>query len=125
VDKYNLTPYIHLEHEIVRAKYDEHRGKWTLTIRRQMTGAIQGTEEFQDDVDVLFTGIGNLSRWTWPEIQGIESFQGIITHSADWKTGEGDPASGWEETIKSWNTKKVGVIGIVRPWRCHLTMSRR
>jgi hypothetical protein len=34
-------------------------------------------------------------------------------HSAKWETGEGDVSSPWEDTVKSWKDKRVGVIGVV------------
>lgn len=71
-------------------------------------------EEIEDRADVLFTAIGALSRWTWPDIEGLETFQGKVIHSADWKTGEGKLDDPWEETVKSWSNKNIGVIGVVR-----------
>lgn len=108
-EKYKLMPYIKLKHRLVRAQYDEPSGQWVLKIRRPKGN---GVEEFEDRADVLFTGLGGLSRWTWPDIEGLETFQGKVIHSADWKTGEGKPGDPWEETVKSWKDKKVGVIGV-------------
>ncbi|KAJ7150403.1 FAD/NAD-binding domain-containing protein [Mycena filopes] len=109
VDKYNLRPFIHLEHRLTQAVYREAAGKWDLTIQRPRNGEV---EEFEDSVDVLFTGIGALSRWKWPDIQGLDSFTGKLVHSAKWETGEGDSNSPWEDTVQSWKDKRVGVIGV-------------
>lgn len=112
MDRYKLMRYIKLQHRLVRAQWLEPAGKWILTIRRS-SGTSDEYEDFEDTADVLFTGFGGLSRWKWPDIEGLESFQGKLIHSADWRTGEGDPDGPWEESVKSWKDKNVGVIGIV------------
>lgn len=112
VDKYKLRPYFKLQHRLIFAKYSEDTGKWVLKIRRQIDSS-DGTdfEEFEDTADVLFTGLGGLSRWRWPDIEGLEQFQGQVIHSAQWQTREGGDK--WEETVESWGDKRIGVIGLV------------
>ncbi|KAJ6520167.1 FAD/NAD-binding domain-containing protein [Mycena sanguinolenta] len=112
VDKYNLWPFIQLEHRLTGAIYSEATGKWNLTIQRPNKDSENKVEEFQDSADVLFTGMGSLSRWKWPDIKGLHSFSGKVMHSAQWETGEGGLSGPWEDTIKSWKDKKVGVIGV-------------
>ncbi|KAJ6502641.1 FAD/NAD-binding domain-containing protein [Mycena vulgaris] len=110
VDKYNLRPFIQLEHVLTSAIYSEKLGKWNLTIQRKDSdGKI---EQLEDAADVLFTGMGGLSRWKWPDIEGLQSFGGRIVHSAKWETGEGDQNSPWEDTVQSWKDKRVGIIGV-------------
>ena len=127
VDKYTLRPYIKLRHRVVSARYLEESGKWLLTIKRPRNNAGESVErtppklnkpnyddweEFQDTADVLFTGVGALSRWNWPDIEGLDTFAGKIIHSAQWETGNDDTKS-WEESVADWGDKKVGVIGVV------------
>jgi cation diffusion facilitator CzcD-associated flavoprotein CzcO len=126
VDQYKLRPYIKLHHRVTRAAYNEAAGKWQLTIRRPKNEAsITGTywdwktnfEEFEDTADVLFGGFGGLSRWSWPDIEGLENFKGMVIHSAQWETGKGKgEADGpeWAESVQDWGDKRVGVIGVVR-----------
>lgn len=126
VDKYMLRPYIKLQHRVVSAEYLEKDGKWLLTIKRPRNDARESIkrnppklykpnyddwEEFQDTADVLFTGVGALSRWNWPDIEGLDTFAGKVIHSAQWETG--NDAKCWEESVADWNDKKVGVIGVV------------
>ena len=139
VDKYTLRPYIKLRHRVVSARYLEESGKWLLTVKRPRNSteesiernppklnkpSYHGWEEFQDTADVLFTGVGALSRWDWPDIEGLDTFAGKVIHSAQWETG--DDAKSWEESVADWGDKKVGVIGVVsefsRP-RHRLTIS--
>lgn len=107
--------YIKLQHRLVHAQYDEPSGKWQLRVRRPLPGTDSGTdgdvefEEFTDSADILFTGTGSLSRWKWPEIEGLRDFKGKLFHTADFEVGD----STWQDAVKSWSDKKVGVIGVV------------
>ncbi|KAJ7622059.1 FAD/NAD-P-binding domain-containing protein [Roridomyces roridus] len=102
VDKYKIRKYITLKHELTHAKYDEGTGKWTVRIRRGEDG-----KEFEEECDVFMLCIGSLNRWHWPEIDGLKDFKGKLVHSAQWDVGEGT----WEEGVKDWGDKTVGVIG--------------
>lgn len=127
VDKYKLRPYIKLRHRVVSARYLEDSGKWLLTIKRARNNAEESSvernlpklykpsyddwEEFQETADILFTGAGALSRWDWPDIEGLDTFAGKVIHSAQWEIGNG--AKSWEESVADWGDKRVGVIGVV------------
>ena len=114
VDKYQLRPYIRLQHRVTCARYSEETGKWHLTIKRRKnkastTGLLEPSnyedwEEFHDTADILFNGVGSLSRWSWPDIPGLDKFSGKVIHSAHWDT---------TEDKDGWRDKKVGVIGVV------------
>lgn len=114
VDKYKLMRYIKLRHRLVHARYDEPTGKWQLRIRRLMVqtdGAgseAEVYEEFEDTADVLFTGVGSLSRWGWPDIAGLRDFKGELFHTADFDVGN----KTWQEATEDWQNKRVGVIGV-------------
>jgi hypothetical protein len=58
---------------------------------------------------VLLLCIGSLSRWQWPDIEGLKEFGGTLVHSAQWDVGDG----AWEEGVKTWGDKTVGIIGNV------------
>jgi cation diffusion facilitator CzcD-associated flavoprotein CzcO len=117
VEKYNLARYIKLQHTLVHARYNEPSGKWHLTIRRPLTNttnrnkAIPQFEEIEDIADVFLTATGALNRWKWPDIKGLADFQGRIVHTARWDITEGN--GGWEEGVRHWGDKSIGVIGSV------------
>ncbi|KZV71672.1 FAD/NAD(P)-binding domain-containing protein [Peniophora sp. CONT] len=98
VHQYKLMPHIHLQHELTSARWDEKVAKWTVTIRRGSDG-----QEITDIADVLFLGVGGLSRWRWPDIKGLKSFNGTLVHSAQWDVPE--------EAFEGWKDKNVAVIG--------------
>lgn len=98
-----------LQHEVVHAQYDSAAGKWCVRVRRPNT-ATGAMEELEDSADVLVTAIGVLSRWKWPDINGLKNFKGELFHSAGFEPG---PKT-WEEVAHKWTDKTVGVIGVVR-----------
>ncbi|KAH9486428.1 Putative sterigmatocystin biosynthesis monooxygenase stcW [Psilocybe cubensis] len=115
VDKYQLRPFIKLQHRLTAAHYAEKSGKWELTIKHPRKASNtkkshnyaspvdQEWEEFHDTVDILFIAVGPLSRWTWPDIPGLENFSGTVVHSADWNIADDEASLG---------DKRVGVIGV-------------
>ncbi|RPD76724.1 FAD/NAD-P-binding domain-containing protein [Lentinus tigrinus ALCF2SS1-7] len=107
VDKYELMRFIKLRHEVVGAQYAEDTGKWHLRVRRTdaETGA---TSEFENVVDVLIPAIGVLSRWDWPDIEGLHDFKGELHHTAGFDPQE----KSWQEVAEDWKDKKVAVIGV-------------
>ncbi|KZT07862.1 FAD/NAD-binding domain-containing protein [Laetiporus sulphureus 93-53] len=111
VDKYKLMRYIKLQHRVVEARYDEPTGKWHLRVRRpRSANPAEEYEEFTHSADFLLTGIGVLSRWDWPDIDGLHTFEGKLLHSADFDVGNRT----WQEATEEWKwkDKKVGVIGV-------------
>lgn len=122
VEKYQLRPYIKLQHRLTSARYIEETGKWDLTIKRhrhpqkelnrregQETYDTSDWEEFHDTTDILFCGIGALNRWTWPDISGLEEFSGKVVHTAQWDS---------EDDKEFLGDKRVAVIGIVSGLLC-------
>jgi cation diffusion facilitator CzcD-associated flavoprotein CzcO len=95
---------MNFQHELTHAKWDALSGKWTVRIRH-------GDKEFEDSCDVLLLCIGSLSRWHWPDVEGLKEFAGTLVHSAQWDVGDG----AWEEGVKDWADKTVGIIGNVGP----------
>ena len=110
VEKYKLAPYVKLSHELVQAQWDEGSGKWRLRLKRPLpSGSDDQYEEIEDEADFLFMGVGTLSRWRWPDVEGLHDFKGTLVHSANWNLG----GATWEEDAKDWGDKNVAVIGLV------------
>ncbi|KAK6359205.1 hypothetical protein TWF696_000369 [Orbilia brochopaga] len=95
--KYGVYQYVQLSRQIVEARFDEERGKWLVKVQRLDTPE---KEIFQDECDVLYSCIGSLNQWKWPDIKGLHDFKGKIVHSANW-----DSSLDYED-------KNVAVIGI-------------
>ncbi|KAL5524908.1 hypothetical protein ACEPAF_8777 [Sanghuangporus sanghuang] len=116
VEKYKLMRHIRLNHELTHAKFDEMSGKWILRLRRprassdttSASASDNELETIEDTADFVLAGVGSLSRWSWPDIEGLKDFKGKILHSASWPT---DESGWWHSSVADWSDKRVGVIG--------------
>ncbi|KAI0246625.1 FAD/NAD-P-binding domain-containing protein [Lactifluus subvellereus] len=107
VEKYKLMRHIRLRHELTHAAWDEDAGNWRLRIWHAAASGGGGDVEVEDTADVLFLGVGWLSRPKWPDIPGLREFQGRLLHTAQWDVGDSAGAGVPED----WHDKAVGVIG--------------
>ncbi|KAJ3553810.1 hypothetical protein NM688_g3419 [Phlebia brevispora] len=110
VSKYQLAQFIRLRHELVHARYNEATARWHVRIKRLSASGPgnEGPEEFEDEADFLFMGVGLLSRWSWPDIAGLKDYKGLLVHSANWKLD----GQSWQDDVKDWGDKNVAVIGL-------------
>ena len=77
VAKYNLDRDLKLEHELVSAEWIEETSKWAIQVKN-------ANGIFADECDVLISARGFLSKWCYPDIEGLHSFKGELMHSANW-----------------------------------------
>ncbi|KZT25644.1 putative flavin-binding monooxygenase [Neolentinus lepideus HHB14362 ss-1] len=95
--KIGLQNKIKLEHEVIKAEWDESAGKWTVTVRD-----IANNKVITDLADVVISATGALNHRRDPAIEGIETFKGKIVHTAAWDL---EPAG------DAWKDRRVAVIG--------------
>lgn len=74
VDKYGLMPHISFGNAITHARFIPEDGLWLITSAR-------GDEML---ATVLVSGCGQLNRPHYPDIEGLEAFEGTCFHSARW-----------------------------------------
>jgi cation diffusion facilitator CzcD-associated flavoprotein CzcO len=77
VEKYKLSPYIRLNTRFCEAVWDEAAGEWHATTQ---DGA-------RIRARVLVSGMGALHVPHYPEIKGLDRFQGPSFHSSSWDHG--------------------------------------
>jgi cation diffusion facilitator CzcD-associated flavoprotein CzcO len=92
--KHNLWQYIQVNHEIVRAEWQDTPGEWSVEVRDTVSGEVT-----EHRCDIFINGSGILNNWRWPDIPGLDHFQGKLLHSAHYE--DGYDLSG----------KRVGLIG--------------
>lgn len=80
-DKYDVRDRIRFNHKCVEARWDETKSNWTAKFLR-----LDHHEPLivQDEADVLITGTGLLNEWKWPDIAGLQTYQGDLLHTASW-----------------------------------------
>ncbi len=76
-EKYGLLPSIRFGCEVAQARYHEERALWTVTLT---SGQVLQAR-------FVVTAAGQLSRPVYPKLEGMDSFQGHVCHSAHWDHG--------------------------------------
>ena len=74
-DRMGIRPYARFSTEVTRAIWDDECNCWRV-------GLSNGEE---DAVDVLISAQGMFNQIKWPEIDGLETFDGILFHTARWR----------------------------------------
>ncbi|MGW5642303.1 flavin-containing monooxygenase [Saccharopolyspora sp. NPDC003752] len=73
-DKYRVRDHIHYGVEFTGAEYDEDASTWRVS-------TADGTEY---EGRALVSGVGALHIPSYPELPGVEGFEGEVFHSAEW-----------------------------------------
>ncbi|HEX4339219.1 MAG TPA: NAD(P)/FAD-dependent oxidoreductase [Polyangiaceae bacterium] len=73
-DKYDVRKYVRFGESVVRADYDDARAEWTV---RTSSGSV-----FRGKA--LISAMGALSNPAFPDLPGLEQFEGRAFHSALW-----------------------------------------
>ncbi|KAI6576604.1 hypothetical protein MCOR08_001624 [Pyricularia oryzae] len=94
-ERFGATRFIKTSHEVKHCAWDSNKKKWILKVAKLPSG-----EVFDDETDILVTARGQLHEPLWPDIPGLDTFEGKVMHSAEW------------DTSLDYRHKKVGVIGI-------------
>ena len=89
-DRFELQKDIEFDRPVTAATFDETESVWTIETENGRRARAR----------FLITAVGILSAPTWPDIEGIESFEGAAYHTARWPHEPVD-----------FTGKRVGVIG--------------
>ncbi|KIV96493.1 hypothetical protein PV10_00355 [Exophiala mesophila] len=76
---YGVDEFVRLGHRVTAAAWDDRRGKWVVSLDDTRDG-----RRLEDEADILVNAAGFLNNWKWPDIPGLDSFQGKLLHSAAW-----------------------------------------
>jgi 4-hydroxyacetophenone monooxygenase len=93
VTELGLGESISYEHEVEEGVWNDRTNKWTLRITN--SEGVRSAEE----VDVIVSAVGQLNRPSFPDIRGIDAFEGESFHSARW------------DHDLDFDAKRVGVVG--------------
>ncbi|MFE6922849.1 flavin-containing monooxygenase [Nocardia sp. NPDC057663] len=72
--KHGLTEHLRFGTEIAGAVFDAERGKWTL----------ETTQGDRHEFDIVVAASGQLTVPRFPNVEGLDSFEGAMFHSALW-----------------------------------------
>lgn len=76
-EKYGMKSFIRFNHEVVAASWDDERAVWQVQVA--------GGDSFE--CRVLVSAMGMFNTPAYPDIPGLEQFQGTCFHSARWDHG--------------------------------------
>jgi 4-hydroxyacetophenone monooxygenase len=78
-DRYDLRKNIRFDTEVVSARWDEPAQLWHVDVRTK-----DGKTEALT-ANVVISGVGLLNRPSKPNLRGLETFQGQVVHTAEWR----------------------------------------
>jgi 4-hydroxyacetophenone monooxygenase len=97
--KHDIDRNIRFGTEVLRADYDETSGTWRVRIRSAgESEGVEGSEEVLE-VNSVISAVGMLNRPQYPDIKGVDTFEGPCFHS-----------SRWDHDVDL-EGKRVGVVG--------------
>ena len=80
-EHYGVMPHIRFRTEVVAAVFDEERQLWQVEIQDA-----EGKRETLTAAAVI-SAVGQLNRPKFPDIPGLDGFQGEVVHSGAWPKG--------------------------------------
>ncbi|KAK2667892.1 FAD/NAD(P)-binding domain superfamily [Fusarium oxysporum f. sp. vasinfectum] len=83
VTKFNLRRYMQFSTACTGASWDENNSEWNVTLQRNEAP----NDESSVKCDVFILAIRRLNNWKLPEIEGLDTFQGRVIHTANWPQG--------------------------------------
>ena len=89
VEKHDLRKHMQFETEMLSADWDAEQSVWRVEVSTGETFVVR----------YLVTALGLLSKHNYPDINGLNTFKGEMTHTAAWPRG------------LDLTNKRVGVIG--------------
>ncbi|EAT78799.2 hypothetical protein SNOG_13775 [Parastagonospora nodorum SN15] len=93
------TKYIRFNTSVEEAHWDDEKRRWKVDVKVTGGKDAEFNPQYSIDCDFLVSAVGQLNQPRFPDIEGLEDFQGKIMHSARWD---------WSHSLEG---KKVGIIG--------------
>lgn len=82
--KYRVAEKIKYNTKVVGAIWNDNKGVWLVrTIQDKSSGE---SEVRETEAEIVISAVGILNNWKWPEIEGLDLFEGKLLHSANWDT---------------------------------------
>lgn len=112
VPRFGLAPHLRLGCEVLEARWEAATARWRL-----VTSA--GTLE----TDVLVAAPGGLAEPRWPDLPGLETFEGPVVHTAAWP--EDLDLAGRRVAVVGTGASAIQVVPAIQPLVAHLTVFQR
>jgi cation diffusion facilitator CzcD-associated flavoprotein CzcO len=80
--KYKVDQKVKYNTRVVGATWDNDAGLWTVDTECNRPDGTTLKAQLQSEVVINATGL--LNNWKWPDLAGLDSFEGKLLHSANW-----------------------------------------
>ena len=97
--KWGLYKHIRFNSAVEEARWDDQTSKWKVAVKISGQKDSEFTNGYVISSDFLISAVGQLNIPRYPDIPGLEDFEGRVMHSARWD---------WSYDFKD---KKIAVIG--------------
>lgn len=98
--EYKLLQHFRFNTEVKDAVWDETEKKWKVQVKTASgSKEAEYSPEYEIKTDFLVSAVGQLNVPRWPDVEGLESFEGKKMHSARWD---------WSYDLKD---KKIALVG--------------
>ena len=77
--RHALEKYLKLQHKVTEARWLDEMGKWKIKIEDLRSG-----KTFDHTSDIFINAGGYLNNPSFPDIPGLDKYQGKLLHSASW-----------------------------------------
>ncbi len=115
--EHGVEEHIRFETEVAGARWDEGRSTWVVELR-----LADGSTEMLD-ADALISAVGQLNRPQLPDIAGIDCFEGVAMHSAQWI--DGTDLTGKRVAVIGTGASAFQIVPTIAPDVEHLTVFQR
>jgi cation diffusion facilitator CzcD-associated flavoprotein CzcO len=80
--KYGVDEKIKYNTKVIGSTWSEQDGLWVIKTEHDTGDGVKAVTETQAEVVISASGI--LNNWKWPDVEGLEDFEGKRVHSANW-----------------------------------------
>jgi len=77
-NEYGVREQVHLEHDLVDARFDDASSRWSLTFERP------DGERVEREANVVVSAAGVFAKAKRPDIEGIDAYEGSLVHPTRW-----------------------------------------
>ncbi|KFY14415.1 hypothetical protein V492_02637 [Pseudogymnoascus sp. VKM F-4246] len=98
-EKWGLFKHIRFNTSVEEAVWSDKENKWKVNVSVSGEKSAQYGANYTITGDFLASGVGQLNTPQYPDIEGLDSFEGKMLHSARWD---------WSIDLEG---KKIGIIG--------------
>jgi len=116
-DKYDIRGNIRFNTKVEKLVYDETSGMWTVTVRN----ADGGADEIV--VNAVINGHGPVNRYKFPDIPGLDTFEGQVVHTAAWPSDL--DVAGKRVAVIGTGASSAQLVGAIAPKVQQLTVFQR